>query len=188
MPYGQLNWKQQQAVKAVIKGRHVHDLGCGDAVLSRDLLRFGASGVTGIDSNFCTDPVYRTMFVLPQRLTGIRTTFEEYLKTKPSIDVAFMSWPINREERGLVELTQLARTVIYLGKCTDGQFCGFPGLFKHFISRELLDYEPDRPNTLCIYGGPLATPREAEHEERAGLDVTNIQPYLPDVRRSDARA
>lgn len=86
--------------------------------------------------------------------------------------MAFVSWPANRPDEGLLTLLKRAATLIYLGKCTDGTCCGWPGLFTYFLSRELLVHVPDEYNTLFVYGGALETPRTGEWEERAGLDWT----------------
>ena len=186
MSYGHLDRKQAKALRALVQGRRVHDLGCGDQTLTRDLVKFGASEVTAVD---CDPVTFRVRLVkigerwLPQRvvnnsITTIKATFEEYAKEQPEIDIAFLSWPMNRVVRGLLPLVESARMVVYLGTCLGGTYCGFPSLFKHFLGRELLVHVPHKKNTLFIYGGALDTPREGEEEERAGIDSNNIWPYL----------
>ncbi len=188
MPYGQLDRKQTKALKAAVKGRKVHDLGCGDELLARDLVKFGASEVIAIDSKLCLLPYYREQHPYPKGMTGIQAYFEEYAKTSPSIDVAFVSWPANRQDAGLLTLVMSAKTVIYLGKCTDGSCCGWPGLFSHFLRRELITHVPDEYNTLFIYGSMLETPRCGEWEEQAGLDWETTRPYYDGKGRPHAAA
>ncbi len=177
MPYGQLDRKQTKALKALVRGKRVHDLGAGDELLAGDLARFGAAEVIAIDEKLCNEGWYRERRPLPKGVIGIKATFEEYAKTVPDIEIAFVSWPANRESHGLLTLVQSARTVVYLGKCTDGVCCGWPGLFKHFLQRELVEHVPDEYNSLFVYGPRLPTPRCGENEEQAGLDWDKIRPY-----------
>jgi hypothetical protein len=165
-------WGQEQgdAIGRFVRDQVVHDLGCGDQVLSRALVRLGAARVMAVDASPPTE--------LPgAEITTVRATFQEYLDGSPQIDVAFVSWPLNFPEPALLCLVARARTVIYLGKCTDGVFCGWPGLFRHFLGRKLLAHVPHPVNTLCVYGEPLVKPREGELEERAGIDWLSVTRY-----------
>ncbi len=174
MAYGQLDRKQAKALRALVKGKRIHDLGCGDQVLTRDLVKFGATEVIAIDTHPYGEP--------RPRITTIKSSFEDYalemyMNQLPDIEVAFVSWPANRRMNDLLLLIETAKFIVYLGKCTDGTSCGWPGLFEHFLSRTILSYIPHRHNTLCIYGDRLTAPREGELEERAGLDWQKVWPY-----------
>lgn len=155
----------------------MHDLGCGDELLSGDLIKLGAKGVIAVDKDLTVDARYRSVHPHHKGVTGVRATFEEYAKKTPKIDVAFVSWPVNRVEEGLLTLVSRSKLVIYLGKCTDGACCGWPGLFKHFLSRELIAHVPDEYNSLLAYGRTLPDPRRGENEELGGLDWEKIRPY-----------
>jgi len=172
VPYGQFDWKQVKILKSFIKGKKVHDLGCGDQLISGDLVKWGASEVIAVDSHPYGNP--------GRKITTVKSAFEDYLLTAPDIDVAFICWPQNYRQPSLVGLAERARTIIYHGKCTDGTYCGWPGLFRYFLGRELLAYVPDEYNTLIVYGEALASPRAGENEELGGLDEVNIRPYYND--------
>jgi hypothetical protein len=167
--YGQLDRKQTKALRAFVRGRDVHDLGCGDQMLSRELVRFGARQVVAVDSHPFGNP--------GPKVRTVHATFEDYVQRAPEIDISFVSWPANRVETALLDLLRSSRAVVYLGKCTDGTACGYPELFDHFLGRDILSYIPHEHNTLCIYGGRLSTRREGELEERAGMDWKRIWPY-----------
>ena len=175
MPYGQFDSKQRRALKQVIKGKRVHDLGCGDQLLSGDLVKWGASEVVAIDSHPYGDP--------GKKVTTLKMSFADYLSTGPEIDIAFICWPPNRVEPALLELARLAKLVVYHGKCTDGTCCGWPGLFEHFLRRDLVAYVPDEYNTLCVYGALVPARRDGQPEERAGLDWEKIRPYYDERGR-----
>src|ERR1700677_837613 len=129
MTWGRLDTAQAEALAAVVRGRTVHDLGCGDRVLSEAIVRLGAVEVIAVDRR------QRTDWEPAPSVTSVRANFDEYAITDPVIDVAFVSWPVTRVEPSLLELLRRAKTVAYLGKCTDGVICGWPGLFRHFLGR-----------------------------------------------------
>ena len=171
MNYARLDKRQQAALAALIRGRTVHDLGCGDRTLSAYLVQLGAAGVVAVD--------YRQPPGDPAAgVTAVRVMFLEFAASEPAIDVAFVSWPNNHVQHGLLELLHRSATVAYLGKNTDGVACGWPGLFRHFLARKLVAYLPHRANTLCVYGPPIAEARIGEPEEQAGLDPLVIRPYV----------
>lgn len=164
MGWGRLSPEQRDAIRGVVRGRTVHDLGCGDLELSRQLIEFGATSVIGVDkSPSVWEPI-------PAGVLAVRATFAEFVLVNPTIDVAFVSWPVTVRDAGLLSLVRAARTVVYLGKCTDGIMCGWPALFQHFLARDLMAYVPHPNNALCVYGGELPKPRAGEYEECAGVD------------------
>jgi hypothetical protein len=158
MPFGKLNQAQRRTLEAVIKGRLVTDLGAGDCRLAYELLKLGALEVVALDK----EPIEARE---PLRVTFVRSYFVDYHK---DIGVAFMSWPPNWMCPGLVNLLARAPYVVYLGKNTDGDACGFPKMFEYLLTREVISYVPDKPNTLIVYG-PKASVRAPTGEEHAGL-------------------
>lgn len=151
---------QQEAIQEVVRGRVVHDLGAGDFVLAHELLRMGASKIVALDKE--APHTWKG----DARIQVVRGYFHAYTG---DIDVAFMSWPQNYNDEGVLRLIERAGTVVYLGKNTDGSACGSLRMFDHLVGRELLAHVPDRANTLLIYGKLLAEPREAVGEELAAL-------------------
>jgi len=160
MSYGRLSKSQYTALAPFVHGKTVHDIGAGDLTLAGYLLTLGASHIIAIDKNPWKSKATKN-------ITVIETYFERY--TDP-LDVAFVSWPINHFDQGLLDLIGAARTVIYLGKNSDGQACGFPLLFDHLSKRENPVYIAERPNTLAIYG-PNFVERPPNGEERASLSI-----------------
>lgn len=178
MPYGTLNPAQRKAVRKAVKGLVVHDLGAGDLALSRELLRLGASKVIAVDKNDMPDP--------PPGIQTVKVRFEglDALQGDFAVpDVAFVSWPLNRVDVGLLNLCIRARRIIYLGCNTGGTACGFPELFGLFRLREVLAYAPDRQNTLAVYEGTRDTFREPLGEELAGMQINDEMLRYEDVER-----
>jgi hypothetical protein len=163
VPYGRLNDRQRKALAKHVRGKIVHDLGAGDLELSQELLKLGASEVYAIDKE-----------ARPRRFLTAHLHYKEsYFKdVKSRMDTLFLSWPVNREADLGPHLTQ-ALSIIYLGCNTGGSACGTPSLFKALLRRELLDYEPDRWNSLVIVGKPIEGPRLPTGEELAGLGQTS---------------
>ena len=163
MSYGHLTPKQLAAFARHVANRDVTDLGAGDQWLSRLAVMHKASSVTAVDK----EPL---KFV--RGVVAVNGYFAFYT---PEIDLAIISWPSNYR-CGLTALIERARTVIYLGKCTDGVACGTPCLWEHLTRREVLWHEPDRTNTLIVYG-PEPCDREPLLEERAGLNSETVLDY-----------
>lgn len=145
MPFGKLNLQQEAAIKPQILASVVHDLGAGDLVLAADLLRLGAQQVVAIDK----EP-YRKRS--PQGINTVTCYFENY---PGNIDIAFVSWPQEAFDLGLLNLIRRARTVIYLGSNTRGNACGFTQMWHYLATREVIAYVPDEYNSLVIYGSTL---------------------------------
>jgi hypothetical protein len=162
--YGTLTEAQAKFVREVVRGRRVHDLGAGICTCAKLLLQWGATEVIAIDKE-------RYKVAPEPGLTIVQAYFEAYINAHPTepIDVAFVSWPANRLDGDLIRLVSLAKTIVYLGKNTDGSMCGDPHLFKYFLSRRLEKYIPDPRNALIVLGEVGSGFRPPQGEELAGL-------------------
>lgn len=158
MAFGKLNLKQETAIKPNVSDQLVHDLGAGDLSLAADLLRLGAKQVVAIDKA----PYQRKP---PQRINTVTCTFENY---PAPVDIAFISWPRENFDLGLLNIVRRARIVIYLGCNTRGNACGFPQMWQHLATRQVLSYVPEEYNSLVIYG---STPERRKYlpEEYVGI-------------------
>jgi len=174
--YGILTADQRRVLAKHVRGQIVHDLGAGDCSFALELLKLGASEVYAIDK--IGKPLLRPW---PKRLHYKRDYFHNITSR---MDTVFMSWPINYEVR-LLPLVLPASKIIYLGKNTDGNMCGTPGLFKAMVRRELLDYEPDCRNCLIVTGAYLSVPRAPTGEEHAGISCSMASYYS--YREAEAR-
>ena len=160
MAYGKISDAQRAVIKKHVEGLVVHDLGAGSCEHSLMLVELGAASVVAIDKES-----------MPKALGGRKISrFQGYFEHYDGdIDVAFVSWPINHEDQGLLQLVRRAKLVLYVGKNTDGSMCAWPGFFLEMSGRKILDYVPERPNTLIVYSDFLARRRkELRGEERAG--------------------
>jgi hypothetical protein len=166
MAHGKLTPAQQEAIKPFLKGLTVHDLGAGDLELAQQLLTLGASEVVAIDRH-----------QMPKdHPEGVRTVVEYFHNFRESVNTAFVSWPINWQDIGLLRLIDKAATVIYLGTNYDGSACGFPQMWEHLSKREILVTVPDPKNTLIVYG-PRNVRRELVGEEFAALHQERIYSF-----------
>ncbi len=157
MAYGRLTLEQELALKPHIQGQLVHDLGAGDLIIAADLLRLGAKQVVALDK----DPYRKKP---PQGITPVTCYFEAY----PSpVDIAFMSWPRNTFDAGLLNICRRARMVVYLGCNTGGRACGFPPLLQHLATRQVLAHVPDSYNSLIVYSSALESRRYLPEEYTA---------------------
>jgi hypothetical protein len=171
MPFHRLTPAQQSAVKGHIVDQKVYDLGAGDCASSVLLADLGAGEVIAVD-------VARFPVEYPE-ITQLQVSFEELVPHIDTIDVAFISWPINRFNPNLLTLIQRSETVIYLGSNTNANACGDPRYFREFRSRELLAYVPDMRNTLMICGDRLPEPRPLD--ELHGEEVAGLTMYESDI-------
>jgi hypothetical protein len=180
MSFGQLNRSQIHALRPLIRGQVVHDLGCGDRQLAKQLAALGAKTVVAVDK----EPYG---YCLRSDVITVEESFERYLRMRPTIDVAFVSWPatgplsfegIGSPVYALLGLVISAARVVYLGKNTDGIICGHPHLFRHLARRPLLAHVPDEWNTLLVYGSGVVT-REPVLEEQAGMDMSRVYRSVP---------
>lgn len=166
--YGKFSAQQATAVRPFLKGRVVHDLGCGNEFpLARTILRYGAKSVVGVDMR----PLDRGTR-LPVKATYVNETLSQYVPE--DYEVAFLSWPVNYEVAGLVGLIMRAPVVVYLGCNFDTTSCGTTELYKHFVRRKLLAHVPHERNTLLVLGSVRHRSRKPTPEERAGIDRDNL--------------
>ncbi len=166
MAYGRLNLKQELALGLHIDGALVHDLGAGDLSLAADLLRMGAKQVVAIDK----DPYHKKA---PQGITPITCRFEDY---PAPVHTAFVSWPREHFDMGLLDICRRAHTVIYVGSNTRGNACGFLRLWQHLATRQVLAYVPDEYNSLVIYSSARDSRRYLP-EEYAAIFQDKIWSY-----------
>lgn len=199
MPFGVLNDTQTAEVKKVVQGRVVHDLGAGDLALAHLLIQLGAKKVVAIDRrrqlsartlnkdgpiefHLMDHDTYVSMQMRATLDEGLRQGYEKVsppparFAQPETPDVVFMSWPYNMPDNGLLLLASMAKTVIYLGQNLGGTACGFPELFQHFVTRELVSHVPSVQNSLIILGSTLDNPREPVTEETGGLDRSVMLP------------
>lgn len=159
MAFGRISDDQWNVIAKHVKGRVVHDLGAGRCENSLLLLEHGAKKVIAVDKE--SMPSLRDT-----RLQTIRAYFDG---CNFAVDVAFVAWPINTPQAGLVPLLRRAKTVIYIGKNTDGTMCAWPGFWRSLMEREILDYVPEFMNTVIVYGD-VTGPRNLRGEELAAID------------------
>ena len=164
--YGKLSQAQREALQPYVQGLHVHDLGAGTYphYMARELLALGATGVTAIDAKESQPPD-------DPRILVVRADFLDLVGLSP--DVGFVSWP-PRTAEGLLSILEATKTLVYLGKNTDGVSCGFPEMFQLMTRRRLFVYIPDRQNCLLVVGGYLQRAREPTGEERAGMHSPSL--------------
>jgi len=176
MSFGTLTPTQHEKIVPVVKGKTVHDFGAGDLSLATHLLEMGAQKVIAIDK---TEPMEARKLPPDGPLVFCLDTHENYLYGNSEIapEVAFLSWPFSSVDWALLKMASRAETVIYLGTNMGGTACGFPALFGHFLTRELVAHVPHRNNTLIILGGPAKAPRVPLYEELAGIDQSKVYSY-----------
>jgi hypothetical protein len=159
--YGTLTARQRTILTKHVRGKVVHDLGAGDLELSEVLVSLGAREVYAIDK-------MDKPRILPHKVHYKKALFYDLPAT--TMGTVFVSWPINYESN-LVPHIKRAGIVIYLGCNTGGSACGTSSFFRETVHRALLDYEPDRHNTLLIVGRDLGGPRIPTGEEFAGMNL-----------------
>ena len=162
--FGFLSPKQEDVLRDHVRGKCVHDYGCGNLTLSARLLELGADKVFGVDRDPQSVPS-----TLRDRLFFHRGHFDHYRDVS---DVAFTAWPANWNT-GLHPLLEQSPKVIYLGKNTDSSACGYSEMWRGLMRREVLAHVPEKQNTLIVYGPALVT-RDPLPEERAALDFTRV--------------
>jgi hypothetical protein len=166
MPNGSLSPSQLEALQPFVEGRIVHDIGAGDLCLAQSLCVAGARKVVAIDK--VTMPRPPNEHIVP--------VVSYFARFKDPIETAFVSWPVNWPEAGLLDLVSNSDRVIYLGTNTDGTACGDPILFHHLSQREVLAHVPEFRNTLIVYG-PCTETRDLLPEEKAALDPSRMYSF-----------
>ena len=182
MPFGQLNKAQLKILEPLVRGKVIHDLGAGDLGLSLELLKLGAAKVIAIDKvyNRIGEWLGSNFQNVPPEIEIRHQYFQDI---DEEIDTAFVSWPANYEN-GLLNILKQTKTILYIGKNTDGSACGTPELFKYLATRKILAHSPSRPNTLICYTDQLACDygknnyRLLEEEAAINMNVhTSPMPY-----------
>lgn len=189
MTFGHMSDAQCAEVVPVVKDRVIHDLGAGDLGMAHLLVELGAKHVVAVDraESIAVKALKPDGPIEFHRMDhdayvsqGMRDRYEMVSAPSPRFaqpqkpDVVFMSWPFNMPDSGLLLLASMAKSVIYLGSNWGGTACGFPDLFEHFVTRELVAHIPERPNTLIVLGAQLEWPREPTQEEMGGMDLERI--------------
>lgn len=140
---GKISDIQRQIIKKYISGKQVYDLGCGNLMLSYDLLNMGASSV------FAVDKEIPEQIPLHPLLKFQKSYFKNITDTP---EIAFVSWPDNNAVFG--DLIAKSKIIIYLGKNYAGTCCGSQSFWFPLYKREILEINFDL-NTLIIYGPNL---------------------------------
>tara|TARA_Y100000310_G_C20691665_1_gene822670 strand:+ start:593 stop:1123 length:531 start_codon:yes stop_codon:yes gene_type:complete len=162
--YGILTDEMIDAIRSLVQGKTVVDLGAGICAKARFLKGLGARIVIAVD-RIDMPPTEGV-----ERMVG---RFEEVAEALPDeIDVGFMAWPQNYEVPGLVEILGRCKVVIYVGNNFDGHRCGFAELFEFMLTRTLLHNIGLVENSLVIVGDKLDGKREPTLDEKAGMTLT----------------
>jgi len=178
MPFGHLTKPMEAAIRALVEGQRVVDLGSGDLAYAERLLRLGASHVWAVDKHYLNGRPPESQ----PNLTVVPGYYVDVGPNLPLFDVAFLSWPSNQRMPGLIEILERTKVVIYLGSNTDGSACGFSRLYEHLVGRRLIVAMEHRRNTLIAVEESLSEPRIPTLEEFCGFDPTNIPVTRVQVR------
>ena len=171
MPHVQLNKAQLKTLESFVSGKVVHDLGAGDLGLALELLKLGAAKVIAIDKEY--NRIDKKGWLNFQNLPPeIEIRHQYFQDMDESIDIAFVSWPANYEN-GLLNVLKQTKTILYLGKNTDGYACGTPALFEYLVTRKIEAQVPSRQNTLICYTDYLDEPRQWLQEEEAAIAMNS---------------
>lgn len=165
MSFGVLSQQMKVALRPFVEGRSVIDLGAGDLGHSVELKRLGASRVLAVDQHPMSD------------IDGIETHCCNFSDPIEAMDVAFLSWPINRYCTGLNELLDQHDIVIYLGSNLEGNACGSLELFQHLTQRNPIVHACEPRNTLLVYSRS-ARVESLYAEEIAAIDSWNGGPVM----------
>jgi len=185
--FGILSPAQKRALRPYVHGRVVYDLGSGnDLELAQQLTYLRVKEVVAVDT-YPSPWAYSTTGYGPKGTSEeiIRYVRQDLVNFHEPVRTAFVSWPSNRPNPGLLRILKGASVVIYLGTNMDGTACGTPDLFRYLATRSVLAHEPDMRNTLIVYGqkGPA---REPLPEELAGYDQSKIYYSIDAYRRVTA--
>jgi hypothetical protein len=167
MAHGEFRDNQAATVAGFVKGKIVHDLGCGDLHLAHQLVKFGAEKVIAVDKSMHL-PYSRL-----QKLQGIEFVGKYFHDFHEPVETAFLSWPVNWYDYGLGKILDRAKTVIYLGSNLDGSACGYSDMWMVLSHRNILAHIPSYTNTLIVYGSDFVK-RSRVPEEQAALDQSKV--------------
>jgi len=159
--FGQFTPEMHKAIGEAVDNQVVWDLGSGWLYHSQMLLDLGARRVVAIDKCLKTKSKDPRVTIVEKCFSDVESPHEEI--------VAFLSWPDNHPLPGLIPLLAVSKTVVYTGRNTDGNSCGWGDLFKHLLRRELLAHVPHPKNSLLVCGEILDEYRPPPPEEFAGI-------------------
>lgn len=175
MCYCQPNPQQTKYLRSIVKGKVVADLGCGMGMLTKQMARWGATMVHGVDKE---SPIHPN-----SKKVHWHRAYLAYWKMPVDVELAVVSWPQNAPLQGLVGLLQAVPHVVYIGKNTSGTACGNPALMRYLSGRASIHHIPDCKNVLIHYGpGPRPLP-QVYHEEYAGMNTAESLIYDPATER-----
>lgn len=165
MTYGTWTDEMAAAVRPVVEGRVVYDLGAGRLGHSRRLVGMGASHVHAVDKERADDAWWRG-----KPITFIQSYYAD-LVVPDVVEVAFLAWPTNHRLHGLIDILGRAERVVYLGSNCNGDACGWPGMWEYLRTREIEAHVPHAKNSLIVYGRHLggSERRPPVGEEFAGM-------------------
>lgn len=164
MTFGHLTPHMDEVLSPFIQNKEVWDLGAGSLGYAKHLLRLGAGSVVAVDKEGFQPSRYKGHNILP-----VERYFADVQVPPEGIRVAWVSWPTNHSLYGLLPLLMASDVVVYLGSNTSGSACGWPALYNHFHSREILAHVPHQRNTLAVYGRTIPGRGPLIGEELAAL-------------------
>lgn len=150
--YGKMPPMAWTAIRDLVQGKVVVDLGCGSLGYSFEISKMGARQIFAVDKEPCTVPGNK----FPPGLEFVRGNFEQLVtdtvRLPAKFDVAFVSWPSNHPMRGLIEMCDRADIVIHMGCNWNETACGFPAFYRYLCSRELLQEHQHPTNHVGVVG------------------------------------
>ena len=164
--FGVMTVDMESVVREVVRDMVVWDLGAGPALpYAGRLVQLGATRVVAVDK-------LEDVLIWPRhdRVEVRHAMFADVLPPEEGIDVAFVSWPVNRRLPGLVPLLEASRTVVYLGKNSRVEACGSRAMFDHLLRRDVLRELQHARNDLVVYGPVTDLQRPLLREELWGLE------------------
>ena len=148
-PYGLVTPEMAEVIKAHVAGKDVWDLGAGNLVYSHHLIqRYKAERVVAVDCAPMSKPRRKAIHLVDK-------PFDQVQMPLAGVDVAFLSYPVNWHNPGLIRLLAQSKVVIYLGSNTGGTACGGIKLFQYLSIRPVLAHVPHHRNSLIVYGAPV---------------------------------
>jgi len=168
-----------ELIRPIVYQRRVWDLGCGFKNPALPILaRLGAANVVLVDKDMVIPRPIREKVGVGVRQYTLFSELEEKWKEAPENDVALISWPANSGATGLDRVLMWFPTVIYIGANSDGTACGDKDLWEHLTMREVIHYDPQRKNSLIVYGTQAYMNRPKLLEEVWALDHKEMHPFV----------